>query len=42
MMSVSVAGIQKNPTIAQRMGELLAELPFAGDQVVSLGRDQAA
>src|SRR5215470_1103666 len=36
MMSVSVAGIQKNrcrTTIAERMGETRAELPFTGDQV---------
>ena len=28
-------------TIAERMGETLAELPFTGNQVVCLGRDQA-
>jgi hypothetical protein len=36
MMSVSVAGIQKNrcrTTIAERMVETLAELPFIGVQV---------
>ena len=36
MMSVSVAGIQKNrcqTTVAERMVETLAELPFIGDQV---------
>jgi len=45
MMSVSVAGIQKNrcrTTVAERMGETLAELPFIGDQVVCLSHDQAA
>ena len=36
MMSVSVAGIQKNrcrTTIAERMVETRAELPFTGDQI---------
>ena len=36
MMSVSVSGIQKNrcrTTLAERMGETRAELPFTGDQV---------
>ena len=36
MMSVSVAGIPKNrcrTTVAERMVETLAELPFIGDQV---------
>src|SRR5215468_10916540 len=45
MMSVSVAGIPKNrcrTTIAERMVETLAELPFIGDQVGCLGRNQAA
>ena len=45
MMSVSVAGIQKNrcrTTVAERMGETRAELPFIGDQVVCLSHDQAA
>ena len=45
MMSVSVAGIEKNrcrTTVAERMGETLAELPFIGDQIVCLSHDQAA
>jgi len=29
-------------TIAERMEETLAELPFIGDQVICLGRNQAA
>jgi hypothetical protein len=36
MMSVSVAGIQKNrcrTTVAEPIGETRAELPFTGDQV---------
>jgi hypothetical protein len=36
MMSVSIAGIQKNrcrTTMAERVVETLAELPFTGDQV---------
>src|ERR1700745_1614170 len=45
MMSVSVAGIQKNrcrTTIPERMVETLAELPLIGDRSVCLGRNQAA
>jgi hypothetical protein len=37
--------IQKNrcrTTVVSRFGETLAELPFTGNQVVCLGRDQAA
>jgi hypothetical protein len=37
--------IQKNrsrTTVAEPIGETLAELPFTGDQVVCLGHDQAA
>jgi len=44
MMSVSVAGIQKNrcqTTIAEPIGETLAELPVPG-RSVCLGRDEAA
>jgi len=44
MMSVSVAGIPKNrcrTTVAERMLETLAELPFIGDQGVCLSHDQA-
>jgi len=39
---VSVAGIPKNrcrTTVAERMGETQAELPFIGDQVGCLGHD---
>jgi hypothetical protein len=45
MMSVSVVKIHKNrcrTTIAERMVETLAELPFIGDQVGCLSRDKAA
>jgi len=41
---MSVAGIPKNrcrTTVAERMLETLAELPFIGDQVVCLSHDQA-
>jgi hypothetical protein len=37
--------IQKNrprTTVAEPIGETLAELPFTGDQAVCLGHDQAA
>ena len=44
-VAIAVAGIQKNlcrTTVAERMVETRAELPLRGDQVVCLGRDQAA
>ena len=45
MSALSVAGIPKNrcrTTIAERMVETRAELPFIGDQIICLSHDRAA